>query len=532
MSRKSLKQIVNILGPVLKFDRFYPASLTEMDGTILFLIKRDKKKLLVVAQEKKVDKSNIRKFEGEETVFEEYLVKTCPLNGRNAASLRKVCPFTKPRPVGNKTCFGLGDRLGNATPGHIRAIKKFEVVPIFAQQSAREMSRTGREPQQVMDDATWGVFQEHYTGIFGADADHLKTEDDIRKTSEAGFKMFTIDPSDYIDNLADRLSPKQLEETFASLFDNHKKKRDLIDMYLNRKFPLNINFSEEEIKREAIKYLPAIRHVVRMYEYLSQLYPHLSPAPLRGRSEERGQTNSYAFKIEAERKFDFEVSIDETDLPTSPKDHLFIITQLLNHGVNLTGLAPRFPGEFQKAIDYIGDIERFSEELEQHVVIAKQFGNYKISIHSGSDKFSIFPAIGKVTEGLFHEKTAGTSYLEAIRVIARKAPALYRQIHEFALTTFEKDRASYHVTTNLDAIPDVGHVADAELEKLLDDDNSRQVIHITYGSVLQAKDEENKPLFREKIMETLDENEEEYFQFLDNHISHHMRALGLAEKNA
>lgn len=503
MSRKNLKQIVSILAPVLKFERFYSASLTEVGATVVFLIKRDKNKLLVVVEEKKADKSNIEKFEGEESSHHGYAVKICPLNSRNAATLRRLCPFTEPRPVGNKTCFGLGDRLGNATPGHIRAAKKFVVVPIFAQQSVREMSRTGRTPQQVMDDATWGVFQEHYTGIFGADADHLKTEDDIRKTHEAGFTMFTIDPSDYINDKADGLSPGELEKAFNGLFDSNSEKQDLTDMYLRRKLPLQISFSEEEIKREAIKYLPAVRRVIEMYQYLS--------------------------KLRGKEKFDFEVSIDETDLPTSPRDHLFVIIQLVEHGVKITGLAPRFPGEFQKAIDYIGDIDKFTEELKQHVVIARQFGNYKISIHSGSDKFSIFPAVAKITGGLFHEKTAGTSYLEAIRVIARKAPLLYRKIHEFALTRFEKDRASYHVTTNLEAIPDVAKLADAKLETLLDDDNSRQIIHITYGSVLQAKDENDRFLFRDKIMEILEENEEEYFKCLEKHISRHMMLLGLSD---
>jgi hypothetical protein len=459
---------------------------------------------LVIAVPETGDRSNIRKFEGEEIAHQGYVVKTCPLNSANAASLRELCPSTKPVPIGSKTAFGLGDRLGNATPGHIRAVRKFEVVPVFAQQSVREMSRTGSTPRQVMDHATWAIFQEHYTGTFGADADHLKTEDDIKETSEAGFTMFTIDTSDYINDEAVRLSPEQLEETFARLFDSDDEKQEFMDAYLHCEFPLQISFSEEEIKRKACKYLPALRRIIKMHQYLSQL---------------RGKL-----------RFDFEVSIDETDVPTSPKDHLFIVTQLANHGVEITGLAPRFTGEFQKAIDYIGDTEKFAEELKRHAAIAKQFGDYKISIHSGSDKFSIFPIVGKVTKGLFHEKTAGTSYLEAIRVIAKNAPAFYRRIHKFALTRFEKDRASYHVTTNLAAIPDVDSLTDDELEKLMDDNDARQLIHITYGSVLQAKDENGKSLFRKGIMEVLDENEEEYFELLDKHISRHMKCLGLGEK--
>lgn len=208
--------IGNIFGPALRFDKFYPASLTEAAGAILFMVKKGGKKLLVVA-EKEPDSSDtettdrdkcnkqgskkispLEKFEGEDYTCQDYQAKVCPLTSPNAASLREVCPFTRPVPIGTRTGFGLGDRLGNATPGHVRAVNKYDVVPVFAQQSIGEMTRTGRTPQQVMDEATWGVFQKHYTGPFEADADHLKTIEDIEACFKAGFTMFTVDPSDYI----------------------------------------------------------------------------------------------------------------------------------------------------------------------------------------------------------------------------------------------------------------------------------------------------------------------------------------------
>ncbi len=492
--------------PLLKFDKFYPDSLTEREGTILFLIKKGGKKLLVIAEARDTVKSDIEKFEGEEYACEDYQVKVCPLTSPNAASLRKLCPFTRPVAVGNKTGFGLGDRLGNATPGHVRAASKFNVVPVFAQQSIREMTRTGRTPQQVMDEAAWGIFQEHYTRPFGADADHLKTTEDIETCFKAGFTMFTVDPSDHINNQADGMSVEELESAFEGLFDDRKQKEFLLNTYLGRTFEsegLQSSFKDEEIKRASVKYLQAIKQVIKMYKHLSQLH--------------------------GEKPFDFEVSIDETDLPTLTSDHFFIITQLKEQGVKVTSLAPRFVGEFQKAIDYIGDIQKFTSVLEQHTAIARQYGNYKLSIHSGSDKFSIFGVVGRVTQGLFHEKTAGTSYLEAIRTVARKVPDFYRQIHKFALSRFEQDRVSYHVTTDLKAIPDVDQIADEELEELFDEDNTRQLIHITYGSVLQAKDENDQYIFRDRLMQILDKNEEEYFGLLERHISRHMESLGLGK---
>ena len=318
--------------------------------------------------------------------------------------------------------------------------------------------------------------------------------------------MFTVDPSDYINNQVDGMSAEQLNLAFEGLFDNQWQKKSLLDTYLGRTFEcggLRISFNDEETKRTSVKYLQAIRQAIKMYKHLSQLH--------------------------AEKPFDFEVSIDETDLPTSVSDHLFIITRLKEQGVRVTSLAPRFVGQFQKAIDYIGDIQKFIRELEQHAAIARQYGNYKLSIHSGSDKFSIFGAVGKITQGLFHEKTAGTSYLEAMRTVARKAPDFYRQIHKFALSRFQQDRASYHVTTDLKAIPAMGQTADEELEELLDEDNARQLIHITYGSVLQAKDENGQYIFRDRLMQILDENEEDYFGLLERHISRHMESFGLVK---
>ena len=95
-------------------------------------------------------------------------------------------------PIGLSPSFGFGDRLGLATPGHIVAVKGTGLAPIFAQQSVRENARTGRTPQQVMDDATWGIFQEGWQAGVGADADHLKTPADIDACLAAGYSFFTI----------------------------------------------------------------------------------------------------------------------------------------------------------------------------------------------------------------------------------------------------------------------------------------------------------------------------------------------------
>src|SRR5512143_2606445 len=106
-------------------------------------------------------------------------------------------------PLGLSPSFGFGDRLGLATPGHIAAVRGTLFAPIFVQQSVRENARTGRTPQQVMDDARRAVEAAHWDAPAGADADHLKTPDDLPPFVEAGYTLYTVDPGEHVDNGAD-----------------------------------------------------------------------------------------------------------------------------------------------------------------------------------------------------------------------------------------------------------------------------------------------------------------------------------------
>jgi hypothetical protein len=437
-------------------------------------------------------------------------VKICDTGHANMVRLRELFPFTRPATLDLQTSFGMGDRIGNATPGHILAARKYNVAPILPQQSIREMTRTGRTPDNVMDDACLGVFQCGFRRPFGADADHLKTEEDVRLTFAAGFTFFTIDPSDQLNFEADKMPDAEISAAFDALFADAEEKDALLARY-EKKFDLTdeengfrytLNPSPAEIKRIAVKYLSAVRHTVKMYRLLVEL-------------------------AGAAGGFDFEMSVDETPSPTSFAEHLFVAVELRSAGALLQSLAPRFPGEFQKGIDYIGDKDIFHDALDRHALIARRFGPYKLSIHSGSDKFGVFPIVGEATRGLFHEKTAGTSYLEAIRIVARRAPALYREIHKFALTRFGEDRASYHVTTRLEAIPNISAVADDHLELLLNAIDSRQLIHITYGSVLARRGTGGGLVFYDRIMDVLDEYEEDYYAGLAAHFEKHIKSLGI-----
>jgi hypothetical protein len=188
--------------------------------------------------------------------------------------------------------------------------------------------------------------------------------------------------------------------------------------------------------------------------------------------------------------------------------------------VRLSSLAPRFLGEFQKGIDYIGDLEAFRRSLRTHAALARELG-YRLSIHSGSDKFSVFPAIGAETHGRFHLKTAGTSWLEAVRVIASREPELFREQHRRALAGYRAARSYYVVTPDLDKIPDPARLADGELPSLLEQADARQLLHITYGELLRDAG------FKGRFYRALESHLQEYWAALERHIGRHLEALGV-----
>jgi len=226
------------------------------------------------------------------------------------------------------------------------------------------------------------------------------------------------------------------------------------------------------------------------------------------------------------KNIDFELSIDETQTVTTPEDHRFVAGALKKSNIEIVSLAPRFCGEFQKGIDYIGDIEQFEQEFSVHASIAAEYG-YKISVHSGSDKFSIFPIVHKLTNGKYHLKTAGTNWLEAVRVIAAYNPRLYREMHAFALANLPEARNYYHITCDLSKIDPLENTPDSKLPGYLNKDDSRQVLHITYGLILQAKNNDGTLRFYDRIYQTLREHEPEYITALEKHIGKHLIKLGI-----
>lgn len=473
----------------------YPKSIAGMDGSLYFL-GRDKagKWLGVLSTGASVGGAFVGDAESVLVEGETLRLTRCATDAGNAAALRAVFPFLRPQTLGLKKSAGCGDRLGLATPGHIRAIRGSSMTPIFAQQSIRENARTGRTPQEVMDDATWGIFQEGWRGGYGADADHLKTTADIDSCAAAGFTFYTIDPGEHVDNAANTAPVESLRQMIAALpwaelgTTWEETVRALGSTPIDLK-SFQHTITEEELLRAAAKYGRVVAHTAKMYRHLEHV---MGTTP-----------------------FELEMSVDETETVTTVSEHIYIAHELKRLGVQWVSLAPRYVGDFEKGVDYIGDLGEFERSFAQHLAVSLAFGPYKLSLHSGSDKFSVYPIASRVAGELVHLKTAGTSYLEALRAIGAIAPALFRKIADFARERYPIDRASYHVSAEVAKMPDPAALADGQLTSLLDDFHAREILHVTFGSVL------HHPEFRAPFFETLKREEEVYYRMLEVHFGKH-----------
>ncbi len=486
--------------------KVYPKSFSSEKGLTRGLVRTAKGKKLVVLGEKDLVLRD--PFRGE-IYHQASTLKICDLSPENTSCLMHHFPFTKPRSLRQeKMTIGTGDRLGVATPGHIRAVRKFKVRPVLAQQSVRENTQTGRSFEEVVRDAAWGVFQENYQEGYGADGDHLKSLQEIENALEAGVSMITLDLSEKLNPEGFRAPQEELDRQFKKEIDPGDAEV-LFHLFLEKEFrfkgshgEFSIHFDADRLKRTILLFHKAIDFTEEVYQFLLSRFGH-------------------------HRLVDFEISVDETPFPTTPETHLFFIIALSQRGIRIDALAPRFVGQFEKAIDYCGNLEDFRKQFYQHVLIAQHNEDYKISIHSGSDKFSAFPIMGELAEGRLHLKTAGTSWLEAVRLIASVSPSLYREMHRWALAKFAEASRLYHVTADLARIPRLDDLQDAELSALLDKDDSRQLLHITYGFLLNAKNEHGKDLFREGIYEILSRYEEDYWSLLEKHIGRHLESLSV-----
>ena len=470
-------------------DGAYPESQVSYGGATYWLERSSGgvKRLVAVADEE----STFDRFAGTVETVDGRVRLVAENTAANALALRSALPWLTPSRIGLHTSAGFGDRLGLATPGHVRALNAVgaPIRPVFAQQSIREMGRCHRTPRDVLDDATWGAFQAGWTKPVGGDADHLEQVEDIDNTEAAGFAFFTLDPKAEVDPEAEHADPATINAKVEAL-DWAGLESDLptfTKRYVGQVIDLeheSVELDEESVLRAMAKYGPSLSHAMAMYRRL----------------EEKGTD------------FEVEFAIDETDYPTKPAEHVVVVSELQRLGMNFISFAPRFVGRFEKGVEYIGDLEELRRDFEIHAGLARALGPYKLSLHSGSDKYSTYPLIAEATKGVVHLKTAGTSWAEALRVIAHNDADLMRQILTLALDSFEANRRSYHLSCDPTRIPT--NPTDDEVARLMDVVDSRQVLHVGYGAILDE--------FGSRMYQVWNDNEEEHYGIIANHFVKHL----------
>ncbi len=330
--------------------------------------------------------------------------------------------------------FGVGDRFEHQAKSQLAAFLKLSqlmpptaqgvVVPVW-NKSNREHTFIGSEPQSVYDAAALAVNELGWDHSWYVDADHiqLKTVDRFMACSN----FFTIDVADSIG--------KPVSDSEVSKFVlRHPELLSPISIP-GIEAPLSIR--REEVERVARKYLLATRQAAEIYRYIEN---------------KKGLGN-----------FVPEVSMDETDAPQTPHELLIILAALADERLPIQTIAPKFTGRFNKGVDYVGDLQQFEREfLDDLAVLRFAIGhfsmpaNLKLSVHSGSDKFSLYPIIRKAirsTGAGIHVKTAGTTWLEeliGLSVAGGDGLQLAKEIYAYAYEHIEEFCAPYASVIDID----------------------------------------------------------------------------------
>jgi hypothetical protein len=411
----------------------------------------------------------------------------------------------KPQVLGVRKTFGFGDRLGAAADAHVAlAAAHPEFAPVFAQQSGGEVAGAGRTIQEVMAAATRGVDRARFRPPWGADADRLRTPQEVEQAAAAGFTYFTIDPGESVAPNAGEVSPEQVVATLDRLIADGDLPADWIEPYLNRTIDLpgsqRLKLELDPLQRAAAKFGCAILHCARMVEAAARA--------CHG------------------RPYELEVMFGHGGPATTPLEHLFVGLELEARGVRMVSAGLHFGPGYEPAADFSDPSGQFEARLREHAAVAEFCGPHKLSFHEASDKEGIYPIIGKCCGDALHLKTSGLSYLEALRVIVRVDPDLFSAIARFAQARFGLDRIAAGVSTTereVRGLPDF-HAADAE-RFYLETRIGRQMLHATFGSVVtNGRDDQGRP-FREAILELLERHADIYREVLTVRLEAMFRSL-------
>lgn len=379
-----------------------------------------------------------------------------------------------------KYSFGVGDRFAHQAKAQLQACMQAaahgaEVIPVW-NKSHREHTTVGSEPGSVRAAADAAVKELGWTRPYHVDADHirLQTVDGFIASSD----FYTLDVADSINQPAD---PAAVQ----AFVDRHP---ELVGQVRIAGIDQPFEITRAEVARVAGKYLLAVQDAGKIYRRIVQL--------------------------KGEGKFITEVSMDETDSPQTPPELLVILAAIADEKIPIQTIAPKFTGRFNKGVDYVGDRAQFEKEFNADLAViafaVQQYGlpaNLKLSVHSGSDKFSIYEpirrAIARFGAGL-HIKTAGTNWLEEVIGLAESGGAgldMAKEIYVHALHKIDALCAPYASVIDIDRakLPSEQEVqgwSATQFVSALRHDQSnpgfnphlRQLIHVGYKVAAQMGD--------------------------------------------
>lgn len=325
--------------------------------------------------------------------------------------------------------FGVGDRFAHQAAAQLAAFEQLSaegvvVAPVW-NKSNREHSFIGSEPESVRAAASAAVAARNWRSPWFVDADHIRLETVDRFIDSSDF--FTID-------VADSIGAAASESDVAACVARHAALAGT----------LTIPGCLEPIQLDRTSLGEIVRYYFSACRAAGHIYRHIA-------TKRSG------------RPFVTEVSMDETDRPQTPPELLVILAMLADEGIPLETIAPKFTGRFNKGVDYVGDLAAFGREFTDDIAVlafaADQFGlpqNLKLSVHSGSDKFSLYPVIRRAlaaTGAGVHLKTAGTTWLEELIGLAEAGGdglTLAREIYAYALEHVDELCGPYAAVIDID----------------------------------------------------------------------------------
>ena len=328
-----------------------------------------------------------------------------------------------------KYSFGIGDRFGQQGEAQLKALLLAEetgtvIVPVW-NKSHREHQIIGSSPEETLLEARSAVKSQQWMRPYYVDADHITLRTVDPYLAHANF--FTLDVAEHIGS---EVSASELQD-FQDMASTYLGKLEIPGI------PEPFFVTEDQLAGISRKFLGAVREAARIYRYIAG---------------EKG-TN----------RFIAEISMDEVKEAQSPVELFFILMMLRHHDLPVQTIAPKFTGRFNKGVDYSGNVNRFRKEFEEDLLVidfaVELFGlpsNLKLSVHSGSDKFSIYPVMGELirkhNKGI-HVKTAGTTWLEEVIGLAMSGGEglqLAKDIYERAYVRQEELCRPYAAVIDVD----------------------------------------------------------------------------------